>query len=316
MSDGRTAEMEGGCPAPEKLWDTIEGNLPVAQRRKIVDHLVECPSCVEAWRLARSIGAEPPSLRRTLRRLLERKPWKRADPGGVAGTPTPSEIETETTERSEIGAHRKEQNLSISDQFKKWMDAIDVQIAELSVRVADLEEGGGTPPQGWEWEFLEDRTIISHPWWTATMEEPTLSVPLDPQEENRAKREIKEIRMSLDYVAPVDWTHEHAGPSLSWIVGPDRWWKGLAWSCTAYLKSGLPRLRMNSTIRHPLTAQLPTTLEVKWSPGVVVEESTASRIGSLQSIPDGSTWNIGNSINDKEDSSVGWQFRVVLTLVY
>lgn len=47
------------CPAPGVLLDAILGVSGPAERREAVDHVAGCPSCAEAWRLARR-GTEAP----------------------------------------------------------------------------------------------------------------------------------------------------------------------------------------------------------------------------------------------------------------
>lgn len=43
------------CPDPERIWSAVHDELPIAERLAIVDHLAECPTCAEAWRLAHEI---------------------------------------------------------------------------------------------------------------------------------------------------------------------------------------------------------------------------------------------------------------------
>jgi len=47
------------CPPPERLWATLRAELPVEQRREVIDHMASCPSCAEAWRLAVEIHPDP-----------------------------------------------------------------------------------------------------------------------------------------------------------------------------------------------------------------------------------------------------------------
>lgn len=66
------------CPTPEELWDAIECAGSAEGRRKVVDHLSDCSPCREDWQMARELGARPPSVGRTLGRLLDRMrpPWR------------------------------------------------------------------------------------------------------------------------------------------------------------------------------------------------------------------------------------------------
>lgn len=43
------------CPAPELLWDAARGALPAERARRVGVHVVTCPACIEAWRLARAL---------------------------------------------------------------------------------------------------------------------------------------------------------------------------------------------------------------------------------------------------------------------
>jgi len=40
------------CPAPERIWDALDGALGPEALREIVDHVAVCPACAEEWRLA------------------------------------------------------------------------------------------------------------------------------------------------------------------------------------------------------------------------------------------------------------------------
>ncbi len=48
------------CPAPERLWAAIRGELEVSERHELIDHTTTCPSCAETWRMAILMGAHPP----------------------------------------------------------------------------------------------------------------------------------------------------------------------------------------------------------------------------------------------------------------
>lgn len=71
-------DQAGPCPPAERLWDAIEGDLAVEERRAVVDHLSVCAGCAARWRSARRLGARPPSVARALRRFRERirPPWR------------------------------------------------------------------------------------------------------------------------------------------------------------------------------------------------------------------------------------------------
>jgi anti-sigma factor ChrR (cupin superfamily) len=46
------APEPAACPAPEKIWEAVRGELQPAQTREIVTHMAACPACAEDWRLA------------------------------------------------------------------------------------------------------------------------------------------------------------------------------------------------------------------------------------------------------------------------
>jgi putative zinc finger protein len=56
---GQGHASTSACPAPERLWAAVHGELPPEDVRPLVSHLLECGACAEAWRLAREIGARP-----------------------------------------------------------------------------------------------------------------------------------------------------------------------------------------------------------------------------------------------------------------
>jgi hypothetical protein len=43
------------CPLPERIWDAVHLQLSRDERLQVIDHLAECPTCAEAWRLAAGI---------------------------------------------------------------------------------------------------------------------------------------------------------------------------------------------------------------------------------------------------------------------
>lgn len=51
------------CPAPEKIWDAVRGELPPDRIREIVEHTALCASCAEDWRLARTFQAQETAAR-------------------------------------------------------------------------------------------------------------------------------------------------------------------------------------------------------------------------------------------------------------
>jgi hypothetical protein len=42
----------GEHPSGDHLWSAVRGELPAAERRRIVDHTAACATCAEAWRVA------------------------------------------------------------------------------------------------------------------------------------------------------------------------------------------------------------------------------------------------------------------------
>lgn len=46
------APEPAACPASDRIWLAVRGELPADELREIVDHLADCPSCAEDWRIA------------------------------------------------------------------------------------------------------------------------------------------------------------------------------------------------------------------------------------------------------------------------
>ena len=51
-SGGDPVEPRSDCPATERMWDAVAGQLSTTERLAILDHTMECAACAEAWRLA------------------------------------------------------------------------------------------------------------------------------------------------------------------------------------------------------------------------------------------------------------------------
>ena len=56
--DGATSTDD--CPPAERIWEAARGRLTVEERLAVIDHVTQCPACVEAWRLARNIEGDLP----------------------------------------------------------------------------------------------------------------------------------------------------------------------------------------------------------------------------------------------------------------
>jgi hypothetical protein len=56
---GEEARPREDCPTPERLWGAVRAELPVDERREVIDHVADCLCCAEAWRLAVEIDPEP-----------------------------------------------------------------------------------------------------------------------------------------------------------------------------------------------------------------------------------------------------------------
>lgn len=87
LADG--ARPGEACPLPERIWAAIEGETPVDERHKLVDHIATCPSCAEDWRAAYRMGARPPAWWkvsfRTARKTLRQSPrWMPQVSGALA----------------------------------------------------------------------------------------------------------------------------------------------------------------------------------------------------------------------------------------
>jgi hypothetical protein len=63
----------GPCPEPDRLRGLLEGEGPEADRLRLLDHVMACPSCTEDFALIRAVAGDAPagvSRRRTDRRFL------------------------------------------------------------------------------------------------------------------------------------------------------------------------------------------------------------------------------------------------------
>jgi hypothetical protein len=78
----RSGVAAGGCPDAERLWQAVSGKLATAERRSLVAHTAECPSCADAWRLARELS---PALPARARQSWVRLAWPVAAALVVAG---------------------------------------------------------------------------------------------------------------------------------------------------------------------------------------------------------------------------------------
>ena len=47
-----TAPDPESCPAPERIWQAVRGELPPAGLREVIEHTARCEACAEDWRLA------------------------------------------------------------------------------------------------------------------------------------------------------------------------------------------------------------------------------------------------------------------------
>ncbi|HEY6548397.1 MAG TPA: hypothetical protein VI589_10840 [Vicinamibacteria bacterium] len=56
---GEEARPREDCPSPEHLWGAVRAEVPVNERREVVDHVADCLACAEAWRLALEIDPTP-----------------------------------------------------------------------------------------------------------------------------------------------------------------------------------------------------------------------------------------------------------------
>jgi len=50
------------CPAPEKIWEAVRGELPPGEVEAIVQHTAVCASCAEDWRLAGVLQTAEPAV--------------------------------------------------------------------------------------------------------------------------------------------------------------------------------------------------------------------------------------------------------------
>jgi hypothetical protein len=80
------------CPAPEKIWDAVQGALPADEVREIVLHTAVCAACAEDWRLAHTLQTEseagaavaPPAPLRFAPRFNQLRNWGLAAAAALA----------------------------------------------------------------------------------------------------------------------------------------------------------------------------------------------------------------------------------------
>lgn len=53
-----TAVPREDCPAADRIWAAVEGELPPDDLRDVVDHIAKCAVCAESWRLAAELNEE------------------------------------------------------------------------------------------------------------------------------------------------------------------------------------------------------------------------------------------------------------------
>jgi hypothetical protein len=70
LADG--ASSPDTCPPSSRFWEAQRGEVSSEDARELMDHVASCPSCAQAWRLARELDdaqlAETPALERSWRR--------------------------------------------------------------------------------------------------------------------------------------------------------------------------------------------------------------------------------------------------------
>lgn len=95
------------CPAPERIWDALEGALAPEELREVVDHVAICPACAQEWRLAAAFRGE-----------------LSAD-AEAAGASEPPEPADPITDRTADGGRRVE--------IRSWLAAAAVAVLALGV---------------------------------------------------------------------------------------------------------------------------------------------------------------------------------------
>ena len=77
--EGASNLAEGGvaCPAAERIWESVEGELDRAANEEMLRHLAACGACAASWRLARELleveGGRVRELPGTTRSTI--RPW-------------------------------------------------------------------------------------------------------------------------------------------------------------------------------------------------------------------------------------------------
>lgn len=68
---GTPGDERDDCPSPERLWAAAAEELPVAERRAIVDHTSRCAACAEDFRVVAALVHQSPAYQAA---ALARKP--------------------------------------------------------------------------------------------------------------------------------------------------------------------------------------------------------------------------------------------------
>ena len=76
----RTARPDGECTSDDldRIWRAVSGELPAAERRRLVDRLARDPACAEAWRVATELWEASGAVRQDdahTRSRLWSAPW-------------------------------------------------------------------------------------------------------------------------------------------------------------------------------------------------------------------------------------------------
>ena len=59
------------CPAPERIWEAVRGELPPAELREALEHVASCEACAEDWRLAAELVRQPAAAEQAPGRVLQ-----------------------------------------------------------------------------------------------------------------------------------------------------------------------------------------------------------------------------------------------------
>lgn len=136
LGDGASRSV--GCPPATRFWDAQHGDLSPEESRQLMDHVAWCPSCAQAWRLAREMGDEGATETSPPERFSARSMFAMAAMlllAAAAGymfrgwSDTSTRVEAPAPDASAPGAQASDAKLQAADTR---IAALEQQVARLS----------------------------------------------------------------------------------------------------------------------------------------------------------------------------------------